>query len=152
MVWRMWVVMFFVFGLAVSSQAVEPEEVLSDPALEIRAREISKQLRCLVCQNENIDSSNAQLAKDLRVLVRERLVAGDSDEEVVAFVVDRYGDFVLLRPPVQTNTLPLWLAPFFLLSMAAAAFYMNMRRQSEASNEKGLTSEESARLKDILDE
>lgn len=95
--------------------AVEPDEILNDPKLESRARDISAGLRCLVCQNQSIDDSNAPLARDLRILVRERLKAGDSDEEVVDFVTERYGDYVLLRPPFNLGTLLLWLAPILVL-------------------------------------
>ena len=101
--------------------AVQPDEMLADPVLEQRARDISQHLRCLVCQNQSIDDSNADLARDLRILVRERLVAGDSDEQVIAFVVARYGDFVLLKPPVKESTLPLWLGPFALVILGAIA-------------------------------
>ena len=92
--------------------AVEPGEVLPDPALEARARALSKELRCLVCQNQSIDDSNAPLARDLRVLVRDRLQAGDSDAKVMEYVTDRYGDYVLLRPPFKATTLVLWIGPF----------------------------------------
>ena len=91
--------------------AVNPDEMLPDPALEARARDISKHLRCLVCQNQSIDDSDAGLAKDLRVLVRERIKAGDSNDEVIAFIVDRYGDYVLLNPPVKKSTIVLWAGP-----------------------------------------
>jgi cytochrome c-type biogenesis protein CcmH len=91
--------------------AVQPDEMLPDPALEARAREISKDLRCVVCQNQSIDDSNAGLARDMRILVRERLVAGDSNEDVKRFLVDRYGAFVLLKPPVNAATYALWLTP-----------------------------------------
>ena len=100
--------------------AVQPNEVLADPALEARARALSLNLRCLVCQNQSIDDSDAPLAKDLRLLVRERLVAGDSDQEVTRFLVARYGEFVLLRPPLGMHTLLLWLTPLLLLAGAAA--------------------------------
>ena len=98
--------------VATASFAVEPDEILSDPVLEARARDISTNLRCVVCQNENIDSSNAGVARDLRLLVRERLVAGDTDDQVYDFVVARYGDFVLFRPPWKPTTYALWLSPF----------------------------------------
>tara|TARA_R110002073_G_scaffold234626_1_gene395859 strand:- start:1259 stop:1732 length:474 start_codon:yes stop_codon:yes gene_type:complete len=98
--------------IATASFAVEPDEILSDPVLEARARDISTNLRCVVCQNENIDSSNAGVARDLRLLVRERLVAGDTDDQVYDFVVARYGDFVLFRPPWKPTTYALWLSPF----------------------------------------
>lgn len=96
---------------AAPALAVEPDEVLANPALEARAREISKELRCVVCQNQSIDDSDADIARDMRLLVRERLVAGDTDPQVVAYMVARYGDYVLLRPPFQTNTLALWIGP-----------------------------------------
>ena len=105
------------FGYAA---AVNPDEVLANPVLESRAREISTELRCVVCQNQSIDDSDADIARDLRLLVRERLVAGDNDKEVVAYVVARYGDFVLLRPPFQMNTLALWFGPpLFALVIAS---------------------------------
>ena len=116
--------------------AVEPSEMLKDPVLEKRARVISKGLRCLVCQNQSIDDSNAGLAKDLRILVRKRLTAGDSNEQVVAFVVDRYGDYVLLEPPVKTTTILLWLSPFLIVILALTLgikFYK--RRPLTASND-----------------
>src|SRR5690606_12873648 len=97
------------------AHAVQPDEVLDDPALEARARALSAHLRCLVCQNQSIDDSDAPLAKDLRLLVRERLVAGDSDTEVTNFLVARYGEFVLLKPPFAKHTLLLWLTPLLLL-------------------------------------
>src|SRR6187397_3078929 len=96
--------------------AVQPDEVLSDPALEARARVLSQELRCLVCQNQSIDDSDALLARDLRLLLRERLKSGDSDQQVLDFLVARYGEFVLLRPPFTWHTLALWLAPPLLLA------------------------------------
>ncbi len=110
--------------------AVEPDEILSDPRQEERARALSKKLRCLVCRNESIDESNADLARDLRLLVRERIEAGDTDEEVMALVRDRYGDFVLLSPPVQSNTMALWLAPLFVFGagFALLIFYFRKNR------------------------
>jgi cytochrome c-type biogenesis protein CcmH len=109
-------VILFGMPLVHTAIAVQPDEILSDAAMERRARAISAGLRCLVCQNQSIDDSDAPLAKDLRVLVRERLVAGDSDSQVVDYVVARYGDFVLLKPPMNTHTLLLWLAPLMLLA------------------------------------
>ena len=103
------------FILSLSAHAANPDERLDDPALEAQAREISKHLRCVVCQNQSIDDSDAQLAKDLRLLVRERLVEGDSPDEVIEFVTDRFGDFVLLKPRVTAQTALLWLSPFILL-------------------------------------
>lgn len=110
--------------------AVLPDEVLSDPSLEARARDISRDLRCLVCQNQSIDDSNADLARDMRILVRERLVAGDSDEEVIGFVRDRYGDFVLLKPPVTPGTYALWFGPAVLLILALAGGFAYLRGRS----------------------
>ena len=113
--------------------AVEPNEVLKDPALEQRARDISKRLRCLVCQNQSIDDSDAGLARDLRVLVRERLTAGDSNEQVVNFVVTRYGDFVLLRPPVKPATFVLWFGPVLVLLLAGVGVFVFLRRRRPES-------------------
>ena len=112
--------------------AVQPDEVLDDPILEARAREISTELRCVVCQNQSIDDSDAEIARDLRLLVRERLVAGDDDEQVVQYIVARYGDFVLLRPPFQPNTLALWLAPplmAVIIATLAVLFYQTYQRR-----------------------
>ena len=131
--------------------AVDPSEILDDLVLEERAREISKELRCLVCQNQDIDSSNAELAKDLRVLVRERLVDGDTDEQVIAFVVDRYGDFVLLKPPVQSNTMVLWLTPILLLLVGGTMIFFLMRRQNAAGQTAVLSAQEEQQIKDLLD-
>ena len=114
------------------SLAVEPDEVLADPILESRAREISTELRCVVCQNQSIDDSDADIARDMRLLVRERLVAGDDDEEGVNYLVARYGDFVLLRPPFQQNTLALWLAPPIMavvIATLAVLFYQNYQQR-----------------------
>ena len=131
--------------------AVEPNEMLADPALEARAREISRGLRCVVCQNELIDESNADLAHDLRVLVRERLVAGDSDEQVVQYVVDRYGDFVLLRPPVKPETFLLWASPAILLLIAAVLIALYLRRHRRiGAAPPPLTAEERARVDALL--
>jgi len=102
-----------------SARAVTPDEVLQDARLETRARTISQELRCVVCQNQSIDDSNAPLAHDLRVLLRERLASGDTDEQAVDYIVARYGNFVLLKPPMQPNTLALWVGPAFLVVIAA---------------------------------
>ncbi|WP_207462720.1 cytochrome c-type biogenesis protein [Azospirillum sp. SYSU D00513] len=133
--------------------AVMPDEVLKDPALESRAREISKELRCLVCQNQSIDDSNAPLARDLRVLVRERLQAGDSDAGVLSYVTDRYGDYVLLRPPFKAATLLLWVGPFALLALGAAGtvFYLRGRRGAGSGGDTTpLTEDETRRLDALL--
>ena len=134
--------------------AVQPSEVLDDPVLEQRARDISKDLRCLVCRNENIDDSNAQLAMELRILVRERLVEGDSNEETVAYIVDRYGEYVLLRPKTGGSNIMLWLAGplMLLLSLLVALFYLRGRSMAPVVRDQGLSDEEKARLGKILDE
>jgi len=123
-------------GLAATvAGAVEPDEVLDDPALEARAREIGKDLRCLVCQNQSIDDSDADLARDLRVLVRERLTAGDSNEQVVDYVVSRYGDFVLLTPPFKAATYALWLGPSVLAIAGVIAVVVFYRRRASAAGD-----------------
>ncbi len=140
--------------LAAPVWAVQPDEVLDDPALEARARELSKDLRCLVCRNESIDESNAELARDLRVLVRERLVAGDSDAEVIDFVVDRYGEYVLLRPNADGSNWVLWAAGPLMLLVAGAMglVYLRDRSRAPGRQESALSPEEEARLRQILDE
>lgn len=125
--------------------AVEPGEMLPDPVLEQRAQDISKHLRCVVCQNQTIDDSDAPLAHDMRLLVRERLLAGDTDNQVKDYLVARYGNFVLLRPPFQANTWALWIAPFVVLALALAGLLMQMRRRS-APSLAPLTEEERALL------
>ncbi|TCS63252.1 cytochrome c-type biogenesis protein [Primorskyibacter sedentarius] len=138
--------------LAAPLWAVQPDEVLDDPALEARARELSKGLRCLVCQNESIDESNASLARDLRLLVRERLVAGDSDDEAIAYIVDRYGEFVLLRPTTGGANWLLWAAgPAMLIAaLGMGTVYIRRRSQAGTPSDDGLDAEEAARLKEIL--
>lgn len=135
---------------AFASHAVEPGEMLDNPALEARAREISKDLRCLVCRNENIDSSNAGIAADLRVLVRERLVAGDTDEQVIDHIVARYGEYVLLNPARSWSNLALWAAGpvLFLTGLGIALVFVRRRRPVEPD---GLSDGEQARLRKILD-
>lgn len=133
--------------------AVQPDEVLDDPVLEERARDLSTSLRCLVCRNESIDESNADLARDLRLLVRERLVAGATDEEAIAFIVDRYGEYVLLKPTVTGSNLMLWLAgPIMLLIAAVMGWsFLRKRSQVQAEGEKDTLSEaEKERLRQIL--
>ena len=112
---RAFLIAFILLAGASTTYGVLPEEMLKDPALELRARDISQGLRCLVCQNQAIDDSNAPLAKDLRMIVRERLTAGDSDAQVFDYIVQRYGNYVLLKPPFQADTLLLWLLPFVLM-------------------------------------
>jgi cytochrome c-type biogenesis protein CcmH len=132
------------------SRAVNPDEMLADPALEARAREISQGLRCVVCQNESIDESNADLAGDLRRLVRERLVAGDSNDQVVQYIVDRYGDFVLLRPPLKPATYPLWAAPVVILAVAATIIVLYLRRRRRGTPPPPLTAAEQSRLDELM--
>jgi len=143
-----------VFALLLAASAalaVEPGERLSDPALETRARAISAELRCLVCQNESIDESNAGLARDVRRLVRERLAAGDTNREAVQAVVSRYGDFVLLRPPVKPATWPLWFGPAVVLVIAAAGTAVWLRRRAaQPAVPAPLTEDERARLAQLL--
>jgi cytochrome c-type biogenesis protein CcmH len=135
--------------------AVTPDEMLKDSALESRAREISQHLRCVVCQNQSIDDSSAPLAHDLRVLVRDRLTAGDSDAQTLDYIVARYGNFVLLKPPFQFNTLMLWLGPFLFLALAGIAFLRAVRRQDAAPAGEAatdLTPDERRRLEALTNE
>ncbi|WP_448953374.1 cytochrome c-type biogenesis protein [Labrys neptuniae] len=142
--------LIFILGLAsLPALALQPDEVLPDPALEARARALSAQLRCLVCQNESIDDSNATLARDLRILVRERLKAGDSDQAIKDFLVARYGEFVLLKPPLEPRTLLLWIGPPGLLVIGGIAILWSIRRRRVAAPAP-LSAEEQARIDDIL--
>ena len=138
--------------VAAPAWAVQPDEVLADPVLEARARAISKEVRCLVCRNESIDDSNAGLARDLRLLVRERLTAGDSDAEVLNYLVERYGEFVLLKPRFSIANAALWLAgpAAFLIGLIAIIAYLRTRRPHAAANEAPLSDAEKQRLDDIL--
>ena len=129
--------------------AVQPDEILSDSTQETRARTLSKELRCMVCQNQSIDDSDAPLARDLRVLVRERLQAGDADQQVIDFLIARYGEFVLLRPRFSSRTAVLWLTPLGVLVIGALGLAMVSRRRGAAS-EANLTPQEQARLAEIL--
>jgi cytochrome c-type biogenesis protein CcmH len=139
---------------APAALAVQPDEILKDPALEARARVISKELRCLVCQNQSIDDSGATLARDLRIVVRDRLKAGDTDTQTVAFIVDRYGDFVLLRPPFKASTLILWIGPaLILIAGMVGVFVWHRRRRSAVSTPVApLTADERARVNALLAE
>lgn len=132
--------------------AVQPDEVLDDPILEQRARELSKGLRCPVCQNESIDDSNADLSRDLRILLRERLVAGDSDAEAVQYIVDRYGEYVLLRPDATGINLVLWIAPGVMLLLGLGIGWVVIRDRSRAVEATVLSSAEEDRLKELLGE
>jgi cytochrome c-type biogenesis protein CcmH len=137
-------------GLSGSALAVTPGEMLDDPALEARARTLSAELRCMVCQNQSIDDSDAPLARDLRVLLRERLSAGDSDAEVIDFLVARYGDFILLRPPIAWNTALLWLAPPAVLVIGGLVALALFRRRKSADAPPPLSEAERQRLAEIV--
>jgi cytochrome c-type biogenesis protein CcmH len=149
--------LFFVF-LCVSLSpglglAVQPGEILKDPVLEQRARELSAELRCLVCQNQSIDDSNAPLARDLRLVVRERLVAGDTNDQVMRYVVDRYGEFILLRPPFRMGTLLLWISPLVAFAIGLVWLLVAWRRRNRVRVETGvapLTEEERKALEEVL--
>jgi cytochrome c-type biogenesis protein CcmH len=145
-------VLFLITGWGQMAYAVEPSERLTDPALEARARALSKELRCLVCQNQSIDESNADLAHDLRVLLRQRLVAGDTDQQILDYVVARYGVFVLLDPPFEPATYLLWLAPPLLVLGAGALLISRARRRRVEPETAALTEEERARAALLLDE
>ncbi len=130
--------------------AVQPDEVLPNPALEARARDISKHLRCLVCQNQSIDDSDADLARDLRIVVRDRLKAGDSDQQVMAYVTARYGDFVLLKPPFKPATWILWFGPAAILLIGVAGIAVYLRRRPAPAAAPDLSDDERKRLADLL--
>lgn len=148
-----WLILLLV-ACAAPALAVLPDERLSDPALEARARTLSQELRCLVCQNQSIDDSNADLAHDLRVLVRERLTAGDSDAEVLAYLTSRYGDYVLLRPPVKPATWLLWFGPPLLLLAGGGVILLSWRRRRAAAlaPPAPLDADEQARLARLMRE
>ena len=136
-----------------SALAVQPEEMLKDPKLEARARELSRELRCMVCQNQSIDESEAPLARDLRLLVRERLTKGDTDPQVLDFLVARYGEFVLLKPPLEGSTIILWaLPPVALLAGAIGLFFAARRRRTSQLQPAALSTEERRRLSTLVDE
>ena len=137
------------FALSGPALAVLPGEMLSDPALEARARALSEQLRCMVCQNQSIDDSDAPLARDLRLLVRERLSAGDSDNQVMDFIVSRYGQFVLLKPRFEWHTAALWLLPPVILLAGAIAVFLSTRRRP-MTTDPALTEAERVKLSKIL--
>ena len=136
--------------LASPAFAVLPSEQLSDPALESRARAISTELRCVVCQNQTIDDSDAELAHDLRVLLRQRLKAGDTDRQAVAYIVNRYGDYVLLKPPFEAETLLLWLGPLLVLVAGGIGVVFYLRRRDAGA--PAFTADEQARLDRLLKE
>ncbi|WP_206051195.1 cytochrome c-type biogenesis protein [Neorhizobium sp. T7_12] len=130
--------------------AVNPDEVLSNPVLEQRARNLSAQLRCMVCQNQSIDDSNAELARDLRVLVRERLANGDTDDQVIDYVVSRYGEFVLLKPRLSAKTIILWATPVLLLLVGGVAILVFVRTRPSQRAVAALSAEEQARIEELL--
>jgi len=136
--------------VATPAMAIQPDEILDDPVLEARAREITSELRCVVCRNESVDASDAEIARDIRLMVRERLVAGDSNEEAIQFMVDRFGEYILLNPRATGTNLMLWLSgPFLLLAgLGIAAVAVRRRRPASAP----LSAEEEARLQQLLDE
>jgi cytochrome c-type biogenesis protein CcmH len=140
---------------ASAAYAVQPDEIMSDPVKEARARDLSRELRCMVCQNQSIDDSEAPLAKDLRILVRERIAAGDSDAQVIDFLVARYGEFVLLKPQLNLHTWILWLLPPLVLAGGGAALWMQARRRRKSAADEDsallkLTAEEEARLERLI--
>jgi cytochrome c-type biogenesis protein CcmH len=149
-----------VFAIAViagspAAYAVQPDEIMSDPAKELRARDLSRELRCMVCQNQSIDDSEAPLARDLRLLVRERIAAGDSDAQVLDFLVARYGEFVLLKPRLEPHTLLLWMVPPLALAGGGLALWIHHRRRSRSAAAEDqpsfkLTAEEEARLEQLI--
>jgi cytochrome c-type biogenesis protein CcmH len=143
---------FLAVALGNPALAVRPDEMLPDPAQEARARDVSKELRCLVCRNQSLDDSDADLAHDLRVLVRERISAGDSNDQVLAYVRARYGDFVLLRPPFQFDTLLLWGGPLLILVIGGFAVRRYYRGRSDAPVTPPLTEQEKQRLQAVLAE
>jgi cytochrome c-type biogenesis protein CcmH len=151
--WRL-AAAFLALGLAQSGAAlaVEPDEMLADPALEARARTLSAELRCMVCQNQSIDDSDAELARDLRVLVRERLAAGDSDEAVLAYVVSRYGEFVLLKPRLSLRNALLWGTPAALLLVGGTVLVLAARRRAQGGAEEPLSAGERERLAKALED
>ncbi|MEQ8746917.1 cytochrome c-type biogenesis protein [Pyruvatibacter sp.] len=152
---RSFLVAFVTLALVFPALAYEPGEVLEDPALEERARALSAELRCMVCQNQSIDESNAPLAKDLRILVRDRLVAGDTDTQVIDYVVARYGEYVLLRPRVAPHTYVLWFGPFIILLLAGALSlrYVVRKRSAEAGGEDtSLSTDEQTRINQLMNE
>ena len=141
-----------VLALGLQARAVEPGERLADPALEARARAISGELRCVVCQNESIDDSGADLAHDLRVLLRERLKAGDSDQQAIAYITARYGQFVLLKPPVEPATYALWFGPPALLALAVLVIALRLKRGAAPPAPAPLSEDERRRLARLLSE
>ena len=148
--WGMWLALVFIVLSMGPARAVDPAEKLADPQAEARAEELGKGLRCLVCQSESIEESNADLARDLRVIVRERVTAGDSDKQIIDYVVSRYGDYVLLNPPFKASTLVLWLGPLVILLLAVGMAVPVFRRRSAEQAEEELSEAEQAHLKALM--
>lgn len=142
----------FLAAMVQPAFAVNPDEVLADPVMETRARAISAELRCMVCQNQSIDDSNAELAKDLRLLVRDRIKAGDSDQQVMDYIVSRYGEFVLLKPPVAINTVLLWGMPVLMLLVGGMVIVKQVSRRRQVQQAAPLSADEETALKKILDD
>jgi cytochrome c-type biogenesis protein CcmH len=152
---KLFAILFLVLAAlaAPPAYAVQPDEIMSDPVKESRARDLSRELRCMVCQNQSIDDSEAPLARDLRLLVRERIAAGDSDAQVIDFLVARYGEFVLLKPRLKSHTLLLWLLPPFALLGGGLALWMHNRRRTKAAVDDSsfkLSADEEARLERLI--
>ena len=128
------VALFFAELIFLNSKAVEPDEILNNPKLEIRARNISKNIRCMICQNQSIDESNASLAKDLRILIRDKIKEGKKDFEIYKFLTDRYGDFILLKPPIKSNTIALWFLPFVFLLIGILIVFWHNKKSKKIKN------------------
>jgi cytochrome c-type biogenesis protein CcmH len=157
MIYRVLAIALISITMMSPAHAVNPDEILEDLALEARARVVGKELRCLVCQNQSIDDSDADLARDLRVLVRERITQGDSNEEVIDYVVSRYGDFVLLNPPFKLKTYALWFGPWVILVFGVVVIWLFYRRRHTAFSEgnataNSLNEKEARRLKKVMEE
>jgi cytochrome c-type biogenesis protein CcmH len=144
------IAMLFLLLAPTLSFAVEPGEMLKDPQQEARARELSAELRCLVCQNESIDESQATLAHDLRVLIRQRILAGESNQAIKAYLVSRYGNFILLKPPVEMSTLLLWGTPILILICGAATILFSLRHRAPIAKPSALSASEEERLASLL--
>jgi cytochrome c-type biogenesis protein CcmH len=149
---RLLAALLFIVAMAMPALAVNPDERLADPALEMRARALSAHLRCMVCQNQSIDDSSAELARDLRVLVRDRLKQGDSDEEILRYLVSRYGEFVLLKPTYSLRNLVLWGSPVLLFGAGALFMLVWSRQQSGKATGTPLSDAEKARLDALLND
>lgn len=146
-----WLVLLFGLLLAVAAVAKEAAPVAEDPALEKRAMALAEELRCLVCQNQSLADSHAELAVDLKNQIREKMKAGMGEKQIIDYMVARYGDFVLYRPPVKATTLPLWIGPFVVLVAALAGLFYYLRRRRTAAPEQPLSDAEQARLKSLLE-